>query len=438
MRDLVGADVNPAAHFPPDDSGYGFDNIGDVLSLPPVLLEKYLAAADKILDQAIVTDPIKSEVRHVPASVAEIGFNAIGDRGDGWVHLISLEEDDVAVPLNLPAGDYLVRVLAFSTRDGGALVGQGSEKPLVFTEDPGPTKISILVNDAFVQDFEVTRDAAHPQVYEARVGVPAGRQNIRASVRRKHGGSENETYMLNGRIGKQQPGIVFVKWLEIEGPLPAATWRNRADKFEIAGDGVTTSSGERKLLHNGEVATSFYLARDTDVILRAHAYAQLAGDENARMELRVDDKPLKSFDVIASATMIPIPGQRPFSPALLVPQPYVYEVRAKLSAGHHRFAAAFTNDFEDPQNKNPNLRDRNLIVQNLEVAQLGEPVVIPPIPEPVRELIARHAPAPAAKAGFFAKLVGKTPRADLLTQTDAARGVITDFAHRAWRDAQNR
>jgi hypothetical protein len=49
IRDLVGADLKPADDFPADDSGYGFDNIGDVLSLSPVLLERYLTAAGKIL-----------------------------------------------------------------------------------------------------------------------------------------------------------------------------------------------------------------------------------------------------------------------------------------------------------------------------------------------------------------------------------------------------
>ncbi len=57
IRDLVGVDFKPAADFPADDSGYGFDNIGDVLSLSPVLMEKYLAAAEKIARQAIVADP---------------------------------------------------------------------------------------------------------------------------------------------------------------------------------------------------------------------------------------------------------------------------------------------------------------------------------------------------------------------------------------------
>ncbi|HEV3256534.1 MAG TPA: DUF1592 domain-containing protein [Gemmataceae bacterium] len=52
IRDLVGVDFHPAEDFPADDVGYGFDNIGDVLSMPPILLEKYLAAADKIVTRA--------------------------------------------------------------------------------------------------------------------------------------------------------------------------------------------------------------------------------------------------------------------------------------------------------------------------------------------------------------------------------------------------
>jgi hypothetical protein len=53
IRDLLAVDFNPFGEFPHDDVGYGFDNIGDVLSLPPLLMEKYVAAAKKIADQAI-------------------------------------------------------------------------------------------------------------------------------------------------------------------------------------------------------------------------------------------------------------------------------------------------------------------------------------------------------------------------------------------------
>jgi len=45
VRDLTGLDKEhlpdlPSADFPPDDVGYGFDNIGDVLSLSPMQMEK--------------------------------------------------------------------------------------------------------------------------------------------------------------------------------------------------------------------------------------------------------------------------------------------------------------------------------------------------------------------------------------------------------------
>lgn len=57
IRDLLNVKFRPADDFPADDSGYGFDNIGDVLSVSPVLMEKYLAAAEQIAKIAIAADP---------------------------------------------------------------------------------------------------------------------------------------------------------------------------------------------------------------------------------------------------------------------------------------------------------------------------------------------------------------------------------------------
>ena len=57
VRDLLGVDFHPADDFPQDDSGYGFDNIADVLSLSPVLMEKYMVAAEKITQTALHGPP---------------------------------------------------------------------------------------------------------------------------------------------------------------------------------------------------------------------------------------------------------------------------------------------------------------------------------------------------------------------------------------------
>lgn len=57
-HNLLGVNFRPADDFPSDDVGYGFDNIGDVLSLPPLLMEKYLDAAESIARQSIIAiDP---------------------------------------------------------------------------------------------------------------------------------------------------------------------------------------------------------------------------------------------------------------------------------------------------------------------------------------------------------------------------------------------
>jgi hypothetical protein len=53
IRDLLGVTIRPADEFPIDDSGYGFDNIGDVLSLSPMLMEKYVNAARVVARAAV-------------------------------------------------------------------------------------------------------------------------------------------------------------------------------------------------------------------------------------------------------------------------------------------------------------------------------------------------------------------------------------------------
>ncbi|MGH9673797.1 MAG: DUF1587 domain-containing protein, partial [Bryobacteraceae bacterium] len=57
IRDLLGVEFRAEKDFPTDDSGHGFDNIGDVLTISPVLMERYLAAAERIASRAIGADP---------------------------------------------------------------------------------------------------------------------------------------------------------------------------------------------------------------------------------------------------------------------------------------------------------------------------------------------------------------------------------------------
>ena len=58
IRDLLAVDFRAEKDFPSDDSGYGFDNIGDVLTISPILMEKYVVAAERIAARAIGADPL--------------------------------------------------------------------------------------------------------------------------------------------------------------------------------------------------------------------------------------------------------------------------------------------------------------------------------------------------------------------------------------------
>ena len=58
VRDLLAVNFRADRDFPTDDSGHGFDNIGDVLTVSPILMEKYMRAAERIASQAIGGNPL--------------------------------------------------------------------------------------------------------------------------------------------------------------------------------------------------------------------------------------------------------------------------------------------------------------------------------------------------------------------------------------------
>src|SRR5262249_19367338 len=63
--------------FPPDDTGYGFDTIGDVLSISPMLLEKYMKVAEKVVAMAVPLSP-----------------KAIPERGLSWADFHRVDSQD--------------------------------------------------------------------------------------------------------------------------------------------------------------------------------------------------------------------------------------------------------------------------------------------------------------------------------------------------------
>ena len=87
IRDLLGVDYDTAGNFPADDTGHGFDNIGDVLSLSPLMLEKYVNAAKEIVSSVV---PVVSGVvrkQSLPGEQFQLDLvsvaSSIGEPDDG-------------------------------------------------------------------------------------------------------------------------------------------------------------------------------------------------------------------------------------------------------------------------------------------------------------------------------------------------------------------
>lgn len=220
IRDLIGIDYQPAEDFPQDDVGYGFDNIGDVLSLSPVLLEKYLVAAQQVLDDAIVTDDFTRSRTWRFELDALAATAPIDQRNDGWFALV--REGDVHTSVRLRAdGEYVVRVLAAGEQAG-----------------PEPVKLAMRFNGRELRRIEIPETLKDAKVHEARFQAKRGTQQISVAY-------------LNNYVKKREDRNLLVRWVEVEGPLQAGAQplpETHRRIFFLAPDPTKPSRAAREIL----------------------------------------------------------------------------------------------------------------------------------------------------------------------------------------------
>ena len=210
IRDLVGVDFSPADDFPSDDIGHGFDNIGDVLTLSPVLMERYLAAAESIMERAILVNPPKPPERWMgsrylePGQGKEFKFRPLDKRGNqlNTPYKLGLE------------GEYLFRFRAFAKQTDGE-----------------PVKVAVLNGDKELKRFEITAPEKKPEVFEVpvRLGVgdhrffvkllnPSGERNLHV-----------EWFYLKGPMDTRPPSHKLL--LDSKGATEAERTRDVIGRF---------------------------------------------------------------------------------------------------------------------------------------------------------------------------------------------------------------
>ncbi|MBA3936856.1 MAG: DUF1587 domain-containing protein, partial [Planctomycetes bacterium] len=119
IRDLLGLDYQAGADFPKDDVSDGFDNIAETLSLSPFLMEKYLVAADDILERALLADSVVLRCGAGALDLVQNGKRQAG-RPDGKQRLIDGAAELATTITVASAGDHVIAVRAGAERSAGA------------------------------------------------------------------------------------------------------------------------------------------------------------------------------------------------------------------------------------------------------------------------------------------------------------------------------
>lgn len=165
IRDLFGLkSFRPASSFPGDDVGYGFDSIGDVLTLPPLLMEKYLLEAERITRNLIQVPP--------PAKVFEQSYAGSALRVDGGSGKASREltlasEKTAVLQVQIPwSGVYQLTITASGDQVGNE-----------------PCLMDVEVDGKAVRRIAVPNARAQPGEFSLRLRLRAGNRKIGAGFK---------------------------------------------------------------------------------------------------------------------------------------------------------------------------------------------------------------------------------------------------------------
>ncbi len=222
IRDLMGVDFKPAADFPSDDVGHGFDNIGDVLSVSPVLMERYLDAAVAVANLAIPSELPQPNKRHMPARFTEPGSVSVPMRGE-WRAMTPGKDHVGTGPINTPftpaAGkEYTFRTRVYAESPSGRPVriamivaGDGIENP---EKDKAGSleieKVNQLAKFRVLREVEVTaRSEKEAQTFEVKMPFMKGIDRVAVAMVKD--------------AEANPPQTVVLSFLQVEGPLDRST-----------------------------------------------------------------------------------------------------------------------------------------------------------------------------------------------------------------------
>ena len=221
VRDLLLVDFDPTENFPADDIGHGFDNIGDVLTLSPLHLERYLEAAETIAQRVILPEPAKPGVRYLAGRYLQPNndktpqdrFRVMDPKGTNATLSGPFAAAGDYLKLNAD-GELLLRATLYAEPRGPSPV-----KVVLFLQGPGLTEkssddevaqlmgagLSGMKPMKILKTYEVTARAGKPQTFEFRLKNVPGVNRAGVAIVKPPAGEE--------------PPRLFIENIWSEGPL---------------------------------------------------------------------------------------------------------------------------------------------------------------------------------------------------------------------------
>ena len=219
IRDLVGVDFDPTVDFPSDEIGHGFDTIGDVLTLSPLLLERYLDAAEAVMERAIPAAPPPVGRRRrasrytEPASPGVAGLLVAEFRRMSTSGTEAIELGPIHSPFEWAAdGDYEFRTRVYADPDA-----------------PQPVRLTILVSGKELPEPSAKEDLDRlsgsvprpARILQSFVVTGTSRQTAQELTLRipPLPGRERMLIAIGKPAADAPPTTVFVEGMELIGPL---------------------------------------------------------------------------------------------------------------------------------------------------------------------------------------------------------------------------
>jgi hypothetical protein len=291
VRDLLALDVDVAELLPADEASYGFDNIAGVLKLSPTLLERYLAAADKVSRLAVgtPTEFVSIDWFRVPddrSQESRLPGLPFGTRGGTSIDYTFPVDGDYTFAAEL-ARDLNEQMPLYAEEQNLEIAIDG-ERIALFTlpavpmtapetasNDPNAPAISQIV-----QRFSLSRDARAARNradadWRVRVPVTAGRHTVTATFIATTAAIDEPArlpflrpYPAGVNIPETRTGA-YLRAVEISGPYDAT--------------GVGDTASRQRIFTcrpRDHVASAEICAREILSSLARRAYRRPVGDDD--------------------------------------------------------------------------------------------------------------------------------------------------------------